>query len=89
MVIGTYEIFVAIYKPGATKNTDYTGTPFRGSYSRMLDNDTTSIHLHSLLLSSDASKEAMRLSIILVKLLLISSLLKILVGFHSSIMLIL
>lgn len=58
MVIGTYEIFIAIYKPGATKNTDYTGTPFRGSYSRMLDNDTTSIHLHSLLLSSEASKEA-------------------------------
>lgn len=54
MVLGTYEIFIAVYKPNAKKNSEYTGTPFRGNYSRMLDSDSDSIHLHSLLLSSNA-----------------------------------
>ncbi len=55
MVLGTTDIYFAIYAPTATKNTEYSGNVFRGDYSRM--NASKGIKLQSLLLSSDASEE--------------------------------
>ncbi len=55
MVLGTYDIYFAIYAPTASKNTEYSGNTFRGDYSRM--DASKGIHLQSLLLSSNANEE--------------------------------
>lgn len=35
MVLGTHEVFIALYGPNPTSNLGYSGTPFRGDYVRM------------------------------------------------------
>lgn len=35
MVLGTHEVYIALYGPNPASNTSYSGTPFRGDYIRM------------------------------------------------------
>lgn len=53
MVLGTHEIFIAVYPKTAIKNSDYYGTPFRGDYLRIVQ----TIHLHTLLLDERSSDD--------------------------------
>ncbi len=53
MVLGTHEIYIAVYPKTATKNSNYYGTPFRGDYLRI----TQTIHLHTLLLDERSSDD--------------------------------
>lgn len=55
MVLGTHELFIAVYSPVAKNNSEISGNSFRGYYSRM--DASKGISLQTLLLPSDASEE--------------------------------
>lgn len=53
VVLGTHEIFMAVYSSAAKANSEYSGNSFRGDYSRM--DASKGIKLHTLLLNENAS----------------------------------